>query len=973
MRLYRRISFSALALVAASVAQAQTATTGAISGTVLDQAGLPVANARLSLASAQITRTTVSDAQGHFVMGLLNPGDWKITVTGGNDLQPATQTVTVSTNSTTPVTLRLAKESTAEVTVVGNATAIDATSISQGVNLTSEVFTQLPITRNLNDLTYLAPSTHFGGTMSEGEGLDYSMSGASGAENQFIIDGLVTNDPRYGGQGTELVPDFIDTVEVQTGGFKPEFSALGGVFNATIKSGTNDVKAGVWTTFAPANLEAKPKFNDAGFRQGTPADRYDVGFDFGGPLIKDKLFYFVGADGNFETGKPSEPNNSGFGGNRDKVNTYQYIIKLNWYINQDQQLTGTYFATDRKDTHDNAFPDGYGNAQYGRTIKYSTDNLSLVWDWTIAPTVLLSVKAGASHLDNPTLPTDTSNINIDDQYWFSPGGGGPDPALDGTDYFRGGYGAYDHEKGDTTQFKADLTWLVGAHTLKFGVSSLESSYFREDFASGPAGQNLTWGIYGDSLSSTGVTAYSTYYGNIGGAKVKASYRGIYAQDTWEIRSGLRLFYGARAETQEQKDLYGRTFLKFNDLGKYIQPRLGFTWDINNDGRSKLNGSYAWYYEQIPQRIGIREFGNQQYFLSFYDVTYSPTGLGTLGASSGTLDYGTPFNFVPVAHGIKLPKRTEVTLGYEQLLGKGYVFSVNGIYRDLKDPIEDSTIIDSAGNAYNYADYANGIQQAILWNPGSSVSWTARPGSTDAAGNDISGQTVTVNNSLFPDPKNRYIALTASLKRQTERAYWSASYTWSHLYGNYEGVIAPDLGGGGQPDGNITASWDYWPYVGTGNLNQDRRHSFKAYGSYRLSVGPGDLIVGANWTWQSGLPVSLFDDGSSTLGLAPGTLGSPNPLDPGQYYNSTPDHLLLGNHGRTPSTSLVDLHTAYEWKVGHGKLVPSIDVFNLFNARTTLSVWQYATHGGSDALDTRYGQPQEWQLGRRLQFGVKYQF
>jgi hypothetical protein len=327
----------------------------------------------------------------------------------------------------------------------------------------------------------------------------------------------------------------------------------------------------------------------------------------------------------------------------------------------------------------------------------------------------------------------------------------------------------------------------------------------------------------------------------------------------------------------------------------------------------------------------------------------------------------------VAHGIKLPKRTEVTLGYEQALGAGYVFSVNGIYRDLKDPIEDSTIIDAAGNAYNYADYANGIQQAILWNPGSSVSWTARPGSTDAAGNDISGQTVTVNNSLFPEAKNRYIALTAGIKRQIERTYWSASYTWSHLYGNYEGVIAPDLGGGGQPDGNITASWDYWPYVGTGNLNQDRRHSFKAYGSHRFDLGSLAWTLGAAWTWQSGLPVSLFDDGSSTVGLPPGALGSPNPLDPGQYDNSTPDHLLLGNHGHTPSTSQVDFHTDLEWKVGRGKLVPSLDVFNLFNARTATSVWQYATHSYTDLPDARYGQPQEWLPGRRLQVGVKYQF
>lgn len=79
----RRLCFSALALVAGTAAFAQTATTGAVSGTVLDGSGQPVAGATVTLVSSQITRTVATDAAGHFLAGLLNPGPWKVTVQRG--------------------------------------------------------------------------------------------------------------------------------------------------------------------------------------------------------------------------------------------------------------------------------------------------------------------------------------------------------------------------------------------------------------------------------------------------------------------------------------------------------------------------------------------------------------------------------------------------------------------------------------------------------------------------------------------------------------------------------------------------------------------------------------------------------------------------------------------------------------------------------------------------------------------------
>jgi hypothetical protein len=979
IRTLSRLGLTAVAIVAGGggVVMAQTATTGTVAGTVTSAKGAPLADVKVTFSSSQVTRTVMSDASGHFRAGLLNAGTWKLTIEK-RGFQTLNQTCTVATNSSTPLAIKLPEMAEAIVSVVASASqqiSIDPTSTALGMSVTSEVFSKLPMGRNMNDLAYLAPSASFGGTMTEGQGLDYSLSGASGAENQFIIDGLITNDPRYGGQGTSLVTDFIESVSVEVGGFKPEFSALGGVFNAVVKSGSNEFKADAWTTFTPANSQAKAKSNAAGFRQLAPADRNDFGFDAGGALVKDSLFYYVGVD--LDTLKRTPyPNNSGFQSPSQKTNTTQYVVKVNGYITPDQQVTASFINTDKKTDTPGAVPTGYGDANFGATRTYTTSNISLIYDWTIAPNVLLSVKAGTSHIDDKLQPNDTGRISVDDAYWYSGGGGGTVPALDGIDYYRGGYGSYANEKGSTTQFKADLSWILGDHSFKFGLSSMKATYFRQDWASGPTGQNLTWAIYADpSNTNTGITAYSTLYGNIGGAQVQSKFQGLYAQDTWEAVTGFRIFYGFRGESQEQDDPHGHAFLKFK-MGDYIQPRFGFTWDVHNDGKTKLSGSYAWYYEQIPQRIGIREYASQKYLLTYYDLnTYSPTGLGTLGASQGTVDYGGFFDSPPVANNIKLPKREEITLGLEQALPNQMVFSFNGTYRKLTNPIEDSTLVPP-GSVYGdpgYMNIANGAL-GMVWNPGSSVTWVAKQGTTDQFGQNIGGQTITVNNTGFPTAYNKYLAASIGLKRQTERTFWSATYTWSHLYGNYEGVIAPNYGGGGQPDGNITASWDFAPYLGTGNLALDRRHAFKFFGSHRHTFGAVDMNTGVNWVWQTGNPLSLIDDGSSTLGLSPGSLGySNNPLDPGGYGNSTFDRGLEGNHGTSPNTSNVDLHVDLVFHIGKTKLLPAVDVFNVFNSRTATSIYQYATKQSTGEPDVRYGAAQEWLAGRRLQFGVKLQF
>jgi len=99
----------------------------------------------------------------------------------------------------------------------------------------------------------------------------------------------------------------------------------------------------------------------------------------------------------------------------------------------------------------------------------------------------------------------------------------------------------------------------------------------------------------------------------------------------------------------------------------------------------------------------------------------------------------------------------------------------------------------------------------------------------------------------------------------------------------------------------------------------------------------------------------------------------NPLDPLFAGALTYDHGLVGNHGRSPSVSVADLHVDLEFIAGKVRLMPTLDIYNVFNARTPTLIHQYATKWWSGEADPTYGQAQEWLQGRRIQLGLKARF
>ena len=988
------ISLAAVGM-ATPVLLAQTITTGSVEGVVKDATGATVAGATVRIVSSQITRTVVTGVDGRYRMPLLNAGAWEIKVTKPG-FSPQSQKVLVSINAATSVNFRLAQEASAIVEVSASAASIDTTSTTTGTNYSLDAVAPIPKGRDITDIAFLTPgvsSSGFG--KGNGLGLDISINGASGAENSYSIDGLSTNDMRYGGAGVNLVTDFVEQVDVQTGGYKPEYSALGGVFNVVTKSGSNEFMGSTWFTDTPSSLRPGPKRN-AYTAEDAANSRYDAGFWVGGPILKDRLFYSVGVDYDREE-QPGQLNNSNLPIPKQTTTTNQIFAKLNGYINTDNQLTFSYFGTPAKTSlgHSNTvniMGDGRGTADYGADTTHKTSNWSVIWDGILTPSMNISVKVGKFKLDNEVSPLASGSALVHDMLYDSYNANPTDPSTwePGLIWSTGGYGLLSNEHNETDQKSVDFNWVLGNHGLKMGISQIDSKYSLEEHYTGGARYTVTLKAGVPFLRERVITNDAT---------VKAQYRAFYVQDVWQATPALNIFFGARLEDQEQKAANGATFLKF-DMADYIQPRVGFTWDVLGEGKSKLSGSYGRYYEKIPQRMAIREFGGEVYYEHRYGggragsvFNYDPNSANHLGTFSGTyqtVDYAGSFNNPPIADGVKLPQRDEFQLGYEQQVTSSIKLGIQGHYRKLTNPIEDSVFTDASGlTTYD----PNGM--AAIWNP--------KPGPVSFQASDGSGK-VTVDKTLFPEAYNTYKAVDLTFEWKSERSQIHATYTWSRLEGNYEGLITSS---NGQSDGNITASYDYFPYVGSGLMPLDREHVFKLFGAHTFTIAGNPLHTGFNFLWQSGTPISLWDDGSTSNGYAPGfdsswalgdgTVASqPNVatnwtkgavgdgdytgpthgyLDIGVYGDGVPANGKIGDRGRTPSYAKLDLSLDYEIPLGGKlKLVPMLSVFNVFNARAMRAVNEQATDSGGTAFPAgKWRSATAWYAGRSVMVGAKLHF
>jgi hypothetical protein len=312
-------------LLLASSVRAQTAGTGALTGTVTDSSGAAVPNATVTASNAATgqTRMTTTSADGSYTISLLPPGDYmvKFEATGFGSVEIPSVTITVTETGTLNRSLSVGSQSQ-QVTVQADVEAIQTTNATVGAVITGQTVTDLPLTtRNYQNLIGLSPGANAAVPNASNLGkatTTTAVNGADTAQNNFQMDGVAVNNYLSHGTGLEggfygaqpiPNPDSIGEFKIQTSNYDAGYGRDPGAnVNVVTKSGTNEFHGTAFEFFRNTVLNA----NDW-FRKFTGGDRLvlnqnQYGGVFGGPIKKDKLFIFLSYQ---ETGQKNGLNQAG--------------------------------------------------------------------------------------------------------------------------------------------------------------------------------------------------------------------------------------------------------------------------------------------------------------------------------------------------------------------------------------------------------------------------------------------------------------------------------------------------------------------------------------------------------------------------------------------------------------------------------------------------------------------------------------
>ncbi len=502
----------------ASGAMAQSSTTGSIEGVVIDQNGAAVRGATVTVTSPNLisSQTATTNDNGRYAIPNLPPGPYKISVEASGFAKYEQDNVAVNLGRTSSGDAQLKLASVgATVTVVGGA-AVDTAQNTTGSNVSTEQFSNFPTQRTVQGLYTIAPTvTRSGLRDATGRDRDPSVAGSSGPENNYILDGLNTSDPAFGGSGANLPFEFVQEVEIKTGAYGPEYGkSTGGIFNVTTKSGGNEVHGEVYGFGTTKGLVRAVKNFPFTGSAANGFSEIDAGGDVGGPIKKDKLWFF----GAFN---PQRRTNyyltqTFFQPAQNKVTIPFYAGKVTWAVNHKNTFTASTFGDFTKvqgflATGALSNASGFGsdpNAFQG-TQQTGGHNYSFRLNSTIKNNFIGEFAGGLHYQRNNTIPVATSAPLTADNFAVLRGGAvlpvnqtGIDSGntntgfvdfVDGRGgslqrgYLRGpGFGLFSTQKRDRYEMSAHMQNIVGEHTFKWGFEWARNKYDINTLSSGPA-------------------------------------------------------------------------------------------------------------------------------------------------------------------------------------------------------------------------------------------------------------------------------------------------------------------------------------------------------------------------------------------------------------------------------------------------------------------------------------------------------
>ena len=597
----------------------------ALNGTITDPTGAAISGAKVTATSTNtgFTRTTATTDAGLFNFPDLPVGTYDLTVeqSGFKSVKRSGIALAVGAVATLDIPMELgATQET--VSVSAEVPVVETTRSQTSTVVNTQAVADLPINgRNFLDFTVLTP----GVTRDPTRTGDLSFGGERGTSNSLLVDGSDANNLFFGQSegraGTGRSPysfsqDAVEEFQVNTNGYSAEVGrAGGGVINVITKSGTNDFHGTAFEFFRDKALNANSWENN---RRGIPRRAYhfnQFGGNFGGPIVKNKLFFFFDYDGQrnttpnpvfFTVPVPSDPLSQQGAQMLQKyltpysnaLNNDVYLGKVDWNLTSNQRVSVRYNANRFVGQNfENSGPSSA--AEHTGNSNVTTDNIAASHTIALGGLSVLESRFIFTRDDEPGLANSTAPEAFVRQ------NGATELAIGRNDFSP----RYTNVK--SYQWTESFSHIMGRHTLKFGLDmdfQQIGNYFPGNFSGSYVFNSLADFAADKPFSFTQAFAGTGTAGPLSNPNV--SEYSFYAQDSWRVTDRLTLNYGLRYDLFDyaQPSVHNpdpglaamgldtaRIPLDSNNLG----PRFGFAYRLDDSGKTAIRGGYGIYYGRTP--------------------------------------------------------------------------------------------------------------------------------------------------------------------------------------------------------------------------------------------------------------------------------------------------------------------------------------------------------------------------------------
>jgi len=916
-------------IISAQLSWAQGVTTSSLTGSVTDEAGegLPGATI-LAVHTPSGTRYgTSTTTDGRFTIPNMRVGGpYTVTVSFIGFQEQTFNNINLGLGTASNINAKLSAQTgqLSEVQIISNrGDVLSPERTGAATNVGREVIQSIPtINRGLRDFTKLSPLAN---TNSSGS----SFAGTSNRYNQFAIDGIVNNDVfGLSGSGTNggqigIEPISLDAIEefqiniapfdVRQGGF------TGGGINAVTRSGTNTFQGSAYYFGNNQNFVGQNNPNTDVKAKYPEYKDYQTGFRLGGPIIKNKLFFFVNGEITRSTtplafdptieGSGSQittsdinrvlavlnrvaPNyNPGaFGAINDELNSEKLLGKIDWNISNNHRLTLRHsyaYGENIDNTRGNNFLNFYNNGQYfPSTTNSSALELNSTFGSMFSNNLLLGYTAVRDNRD--PLGDPFPNIRV-----YLTGGANIQLGSEASS-------VANELNQDIFSITDNFSVYRGKHTFTLGTNNEFYSFYNQFV------QNI-YGGYGyrtlADFESIGTAneAMPSYFARSysfdpnddpaqtnGAAKFSAMQLGLYAQDEYQATNNIKITLGLRADLPVFNDnpanneafatAYASRGISTDQKPEtkiLWSPRLGFNWDVLGDNSLKVRGGTGLFTGRVPFVWISNQYTNT-------GTVIGTNSVGSLSSSAPAFNSSTtapqvpasfrfsadPFNQPLIGNAgvgainitdtnYKFPQTFRTNIGIDKTLPFGLVATLEGIY----------------SKGYNNIIFEN-LNREI--DPDFTfVGTDQRPRYYSNRRNNAFDEIILFSNSN----KGYTYNFVAQLQKQMERGWGgSVSYTYgraqdifpatsSTAYSNWRNLYS--VNGPNAPEAGIA--------------NFDTRHRVTGFLTYRKEyLGNFATQVSLYYNGQSGQPVSyiyngdLNNDGTSNdLIFVPRTLSDIN--------------------------------------------------------------------------------------------------